>query len=499
MTSPDRQQEPRAARKAPLSALRWLGLAALLGAMAGGVAYARSLLPEGEAVARGVRIGGALVSPGAGPRAAAEAAAAKLLARRVSFSWGDERVLEASLAELGATVDVDSIARAAASVAREGSYEDRIDEALMARRGEIDIPVRAFVPIEPFAERLGRFKEERDTPPVGAKLDIANKTVKPHVPGHYLDMYGAIAALERAIARGEDAITIPIFEMAPRASSEVVASIDTKTVISRFETRFGFTGGQQGRAQNIHRAAGEMDGVVLLPGDVVSFNQNVGARSIENGFAKAPEIYKGEMREGVGGGTCQVSGTLYAAAYLGGIDIVERSNHSRPSGYIRTGLDATVVYPSVDLKLKNPYDFPIVIHASIDKGALTFELLGRDKPATVSFETATVGVSPFKRKVEEAPALPEGKTILKQKGIRGLSLRKTRVLRLAGGKERTEVTTDVYPPTFEIWRVAPGTELDVLPPLPGEAPKDGEQKGEAQKADEQKADDQKKSHTVAAG
>ena len=94
--------------------------------------------------------------------------------------------------------------------------------------------------------------------------------------------------------------------------------------------------------------------------------QTPGARSEENGFHKAGEIFKGEMIEGVGGGTCQIASTLHAVAFFSGLDIIERLPHSRASAYIRPGLDATVVYPAVDLKLKNPFEFPVVIHAFID-------------------------------------------------------------------------------------------------------------------------------------
>ena len=264
------------------------------------------------------------------------------------------------------------------------------------------------------------------------------------------------------------AVTVPAFEIAPRASREAVLAIDTSAVLSRFETRFGYLGDQVGRAQNVHRAAEQMDGVVLMPGEVVSFNANVGPRSEDNGFAEAPEIYKGELRPGIGGGTCQVAGTLHAAAFFGGVDVVERANHSRPSGYIKVGLDATVVYPTVDLKLENPYDFPVVVHAAIDKGTLAFELHGARRPVTVTYATETVGTADYKRKVEELATLAEGAVKLKQKGIRGVSVRKTRTIHLlSGGADRVEVTTDTYPPTFEIYQVGPGTDVDtVLPPLP---------------------------------
>jgi len=441
----------------------------VLGASAGAMAWgAHALLPAEGEVARGLRVDGVEVADGETPESVAQARARALLERRLELRYGTERAAEVTLEELGATVDVAEIARHVAAVAHGDDLFERIDDALEARRGHVDIPVRIGLPIEGLAARLERFKEENDTLPRAAKLDLASQKATPHQAGRSLDIYAAAAAITGAVAANDRVVEIPAFALEPRASSDVVARIDTAQVLSRFETRFGYLGGQAGRAKNIQRAASQMDGVVLMPGEIVSFNANVGPRSIENGFATAPEIFKGEMREGIGGGTCQVSGTLHAAALFGGVDIVERSNHSRPSGYIKVGLDATVVYPVVDLKLKNPFDFPIVVHATISKGTLAFELRGRERPATVDLSTDTIGVSAFKRKIEDAPWLEAGQFRLKQKGIRGVSIRKTRVIKYAGGKERVEVTNDVYPPTFEIYLVPPGTDVETaLPPLPG--------------------------------
>ncbi len=393
----------------------------------------------------------------------------------MTFTWGGARLVEASLAELGGTVDTGAIAAGLAAVGHEEGLVARVDAALQARRGGTDFPVHVRFPIEPLAEKLERLRDELDSPPLSARLDLAHHTASDHTPGRYLDVYAAADALDRALARGAesavDLVAVPAFEIAPHASREAVLAVDTREVVSRFETHF--SEGQIGRAGNIRRAASGMDGVVLMPGDTVSFNANVGARSVDNGFALAPEIYKGELRDGVGGGTCQVSGTLHAAAFFGGLDIVERINHSRPSGYIHLGLDATVVFPTVDLKLRNPYDFPVVLHAVAEKGTLAFEILGRERPARVDYATETVGTASFKRKIEEDAGVKEGAVVVKQKGIRGVSVRKTRTIHLAMGRDRVEVSTDVYPPTFEILKVAPGTDPDSLPPLPG-----AEEKGE---------------------
>jgi len=464
---------PSVTPRRTIAAWRWITATALLGAAAGaGIWSARELLPREGELARGVLVGGAKVAAGASAQAVAEAAAQRALARRVTFTWSGARLVEASLAELGGTVDTHAIAAGLAAVGHEEGLFARVDAALQARRGQIDFPVHVSLPVEPLAEKLERLKDELDTPPLSARLDLVHHTASEHTPGRYVDVYAAADALDRALAhRAESAarsiepVVVPAFEIAPHASREAVLAVDTTQVLSRFETRY--SEGQKGRAGNVRRAASGMDGVVLMPGETVSFNANVGARSVDNGFALAPEIYKGELRDGIGGGTCQVSGTLHAAAFFGGLDIVERINHSRPSGYIHVGLDATVVFPTVDLKLRNPYDFPVVLHAVADKGTLAFEILGREKPAKVDFDTVTVGTAAFKRKVEEDAGVKEGGVVVKQKGIRGVSVRKTRTIHLALGRSRVEVSTDVYPPTFEILKVAPGTDPDSLPPLPG--------------------------------
>lgn len=457
-------------RLAPPTPARLLAAALVLGAAAGGTfAAARAVLPAEGALAAGLRVDGEAVLDGQSARAVAQDRAARALARKVTLRWGERTALTASLADLDATVDTDLLARHLDAVGREGDAVTRLTEALAARAGEVDVRVPVSLGVDRLAELLTRFKEENDTPPVDARLVLADHSATADAPGRYADVYAAAAAVDRALAAspgGDVTVDLPAFSIDPPASKEVVLALDVSKVMSRFETKFGYVGGQRNRAGNVQRAASQIDGVVLMPGEIVSFNEHVGPRSVENGFFPAPEIYKGEMREGIGGGTCQVAGTLHAAAFFAGMEIVERSPHSRPSGYIRMGLDATVVYPTTDLKLKNPYDFPVVVHATIDRGTLAFELLGPKKPVEVDFATDTVGVAKFKRKIEEVGWFPAGKVVLKQKGITGYTIKKTRAMRFLDGTSRTEVTTDVYPATFEIYQVAPGTDPAELPPPP---------------------------------
>jgi len=452
---------------------RLLAAAAVVAAALGGsFAAVRAVLPAEGGLAEGLRVGGIAVLAEQSPEAVAQDRAARTLARNVTFRWGERVALTASLGELSAEVDTGMLARRAAEVAHVGDLSTKLHAALSARAGGVDLRVPITLGAERLAEKLERFKEENDTPPVDSRLVFAERTATPHAPGRYVDVYAAVTALDRALrlqTEGDVTVDMPAFAIEPRATKQVVEALDVAQVVSRFETRFGYLGGQANRGGNILRAASQIDGVVLMPGAIVSFNEHVGPRSTDNGFYPAPEIYKGEMREGIGGGTCQVSGTLHAAAYFGGLEIVERSPHSRPSGYIRMGLDATVVYPTTDLKLRNTYDFPVVVHAVIDKGTLAFELRGRIRPVDVDFTTDTVGIAKFKRKIEEASWLPAGKFVLKQKGITGYTIKKTRAMRFTSGTSRVEVTTDVYPATFEIYQVPPGTDPAELPEPPDAA------------------------------
>src|SRR5262249_57298921 len=109
-------------------------------------------------------------------------------------------------------------------------------------------------------------------------------------------------------------------------------------------------------------------------------NDTVGGRSETEGYQVAQGISGGEMVDGLAGGTCQISTTLFGAAFFAGLDIVRTTNHSRPSAYTPLGFDATVVWPHTDLKLKNPYDFPVAIHYRVANGEALVEILGKPRP-----------------------------------------------------------------------------------------------------------------------
>lgn len=136
--------------------------------------------------------------------------------------------------------------------------------------------------------------------------------------------------------------------------------------ISSEKTRFGDYGRIEGRAHNIRFAADKISEITLQPGEVFSFNDTVGPRTLEAGFEMAPVISGGELIDGPGGGVCQVVSTFYSAVLHAGLEIVEHHAHSRISSYIEPGLDATVVYGQKDLVVRNVLPYAVKIITSYE-------------------------------------------------------------------------------------------------------------------------------------
>ena len=436
----------------------------------GGVAWGASArsryFPAGESLP-GLRVDGTPVKGSLHDAVSGRAAALRGRKVHLASSRGDD-LGEHTLGELGVSVDEDATVARAGRIGHEGDFLTRAAQAARAARGEIDVPLAPSVDPAPLVHIVAKYKETLDVRPASARLDASDRADgSAEKTGRFLDAFGALAALERAV-RDPDAreVVVPFTDVAPRVTRDFVRTLDVHTVLATYETWFSRSGDQKHRGHNIDVGAEKLDGVVLMPGEIVSFNEIVGDRSMENGFEKSWQIYKGEMVEGIGGGTCQVASTLHAAAFFAGLEIVERLPHSRPSGYIPMGLDATVVYPIVDLKLRNPNPFPVVIRARTEGGKLTVQLLGASRPAKVTFSRELLDEKPYPRKVEEDPRVSDEKVVIKQHGIKGFRIERKRVLALADGTKKVETNVDVYPPTTEIYEVPPGFDESTLPPLP---------------------------------
>lgn len=157
--------------------------------------------------------------------------------------------------------------------------------------------------------------------------------------------------------------------MKPKIEDKDLKGVDSK--VSSATTYFGGTG--YNRGLNIANAASKINGTLLMPGDEFSYEEKVSPVELSNGYYMAPVIINGSHEDAPGGGVCQVSTTLYNAELKAGILPTERYNHSKSVSYVQRGLDATLATGSKNLRFKNPYNYPIYIHAYTVGGQITVE------------------------------------------------------------------------------------------------------------------------------
>ena len=196
---------------------------------------------------------------------------------------------------------------------------------------------------------------------------------------------------------------------------------------------------QESRYSNIRLASSKLNGLVLLPGERVSFNDTVGRRTEKGGFKLAGVYKNGKHDVDVGGGICQVSTTLYNAALLADLKIVQRHNHSMPVPYVPLGQDATVDYGALDLQIQNNSTSPIAISSEYHPGKLTFRILGRKDPG-LRVKILSDGKQRWDAGtlVVVDPALAPGQKKVVDKGASGQSIKTYRVVYRDGREIRKE-------------------------------------------------------------
>jgi vancomycin resistance protein YoaR len=347
-----------------------------------------------------------------------------------------------------------------------------------AQRGQIvRVPLRFRVRPEVFAKGMTPLALRVKTDPLPARFDLATRSVIADVNGRALDASATLRSVVDSAAGHRARVKVQTRELFADVRADDLKAVDVSKVLSTHETNFATWGVGVGRSANIRAAAGWLDGTMIAPGGTLSFNDVVGARTLARGFAFAPEIVGDELETGVGGGTCQVASTLHAAALFGALDIVERHAHGRASSYTKLGMDATVAYGSVDLKIRNPYAFPIMVHAYLPKPSqIRIELLGADPQAVVDYVYTSRKSADYFRRVTFKPTLAAGATERHQKGAPGLSVHSQVTIRYADGRVARRAYASEYHPVPEVYWMGPGAVESALPE-PGEGVTHTERRG----------------------
>lgn len=201
-------------------------------------------------------------------------------------------------------------------------------------------------------------------------------TIVPEKDGQQLLLAEIGQQVEQALQapRRQNVIVLKSQWTHPQVSAQSLEDLEINGFLGEFSTRFDAS--NQSRVNNVWLASTKINDYILMPGDIFSFNETVGPRTKERGFAEAGVIRNRQHDVDVGGGVCQVATTLYNAARKSGMTIVERHVHSLPVHYVEKGRDAAVVYGEKDLRFKNDTGHAVLIRSYFAYGKLLFKFYG---------------------------------------------------------------------------------------------------------------------------
>lgn len=189
-----------------------------------------------------------------------------------------------------------------------------------------------------------------------------------------LDFAISLEEAKNLLQEEKNEYIIPLKILYPNVSTNMIGMEAFPNLLSEFSTRYQAS--NKNRTTNLTLAANKINGTVLMPNETFSYNKVVGERTIEAGYKEAPIYIEGRVEDGLGGGICQITSTLYNAVLYANLDIVERSNHQFVPSYANASRDATVVYGAIDFKFKNNREYPIKITCSVANGIANFKIFG---------------------------------------------------------------------------------------------------------------------------
>jgi len=264
---------------------------------------------------------------------------------------------------------------------------------------------------------LGALGKRVARPPKDAGFVVNGSSVRvlPAQPGLGLDGAATARALLRAALRPTNRVAfVAVARTQPKRTTAAAQAMGITGLVSSYTTVYG---GIANRIHNVQLVARLIDGKLIAPGATFSFNQTTGARTAAKGFLAAPVIINGELQTGLGGGVCQVSTTVFNAAFDAGLEITQRTNHALYISHYPQGRDATVDYPDVDLKFVNDTPHWLLLRTFVGPSELTVSLYGTPLHRKVVSTTAPlvqVGAPPVKKTID--PSLSPGETVVDDPG-----------------------------------------------------------------------------------
>ncbi|NLG36833.1 MAG: hypothetical protein GX549_02365 [Clostridiales bacterium] len=295
--------------------------------------------------------------------------------------------------DMTVTFDTEQVLEKAWNTGRQGSRDSRYEYVKALPENPAEFTTSMTIDPSPIESRVMALSAFYDADPIDAAITQFNPdaaaTVRfmysPEQYGVRVDTQSAwqqVRSLVEARQWGQT-VEVASSQIAPQITMEALKA--NTQLICHFETRMT---NDKNRIHNINLAMSHLSGTVIMPGEEFSFNATTGPRTYATGYKDAGIILSGQPDQGVAGGVCQVSGTLFNALVMADLEITDRSHHSYELGYLKRGRDATVDYPSgTDLKCKNNHATPVyIIMYTTDDRRVVAEVYGAPLPDGLSID-----------------------------------------------------------------------------------------------------------------
>ena len=326
---------------------------------------------------------------------------------------------------------------------------------------DLEFPVKE---VDPELIDIDKIHEDVYKEPKDAYYNEEPFEIYPEVEGVDFD----VEAAKKLIQEDKEEYEIDLIISKPKVTINDLSDIAFKDVLATFSTRYDAS--NTPRTTNLKLAAGKINGTVLAAGDEFSYNKVVGERTIAAGYKEAKVYQSGEVVDGLGGGICQISSTLYNAALLSNMEITERRNHQFVTSYLPAGRDATVVYGSQDFKFKNSRKYPVKLEITVANGIAKVTIYGiKEEPEyEISLQTSTISTIPFTTTYKDDNTLPAGTEKVKQKGANGIVTQTYKIVKQNGTVVSKDlISKDVYNAMQKIILKGPAaTEIAPTEPVP---------------------------------
>jgi len=358
--------------------------------------------------------------------------------------------------ELGFTLLGDEAVTQALQIGRTGHLLEDLATKLYLWRNSRDLSIPVWIDQRRLRQTLEEIAVQIDCEPQDAQVQVTDDEQVEKVPGKVgvaLQIDESQAVLQQALSDPlRRTVELAVLAQPPSISTEDLKDIEV--VLASYSTPFN--PGQVGRTHNLHLAISRINSTVLQPGEEFSLNETVGPRLAKAGYRTAPIFRENEVVPETGGGVCQVASTVYNAALLANMEMLERHHHSRPVVYCPAGRDATVYYGQLDMQFKNSLSHSVLILGGVKGNRLWAKILGKaEDDYDVKLIRTGLSRSGYATKEVPDPELEEGKREVETEGRSGVSVTLIREIWTPDGElvDRQTMHNDVYPAQTKIVRV----------------------------------------------